>query len=64
MSGIAEIESAIEQLSDPQLAELTSWLEKLRAKRRPPMTVDGWLQHARGAALPGWTTANVMALSR
>lgn len=64
MSSIAEIETAIEKLPAPQVDELAGWLEKLRAKRGTPPPVEGWLQHARGAALPGETTAKVMTLTR
>jgi hypothetical protein len=64
MSGIVEIERAIEKLPAPQVEELADWLEALRVKRSTPLTVDGWLQCARGAAISGATTAKVMALTR
>jgi hypothetical protein len=64
MSSIAEIENAIEKLTAPQVDELAGWLERLRARRATPPPVEGWLQRARGAALPGETTAKVMALTR
>jgi len=64
MSTIAEIEDAIERLPAPQVEELIGWLEALRAKRAVPLPVESWLQRARGAAVPGATTAEVMALTR
>jgi len=64
MSGIAEIENAIEKLPAPQVDELAAWLEKLRTRRTTPAPVDFWLEGARGAALPGETTAKVMAKTR
>ena len=64
MSSIAEIERAIEKLPAPQVDELAGWLEKYRVSKaaRPP--IEGWLQRARGAALPGMKTQDVMALTR
>jgi hypothetical protein len=64
MSSIAEIENAIEKLTTPQVDELAGWLETLRVRRAKPPPVESWLQRARGAALPGQTTAKVMALTR
>lgn len=64
MSSIAEIESAIEKLPAPQVEELAGWLETFRVRRATPLPVESWLQRARGTALPGQTTANVMALTR
>ena len=64
MSSIDEIENAIEKLPAPQVDELAGWLETLRQKRATPPPVESWLHRARGAALPGETTANVMALTR
>ena len=64
MSSIAEIENAIEKLPAPQVDELAGWLEKLRVRRATPPPIESWLQRARGAALPGQTTAKVMALTR
>ena len=64
MSSIAEIESAIEKLPTRQVEELAGWLEALRVKRATPPPVESWLQRARGAALAGETTAQVMALTR
>ena len=64
MSSIAEIENAIEKLPAPQVDELAGWLEKLRVRRAIPPPIESWLQRARGAALPGETTAKVMALIR
>jgi hypothetical protein len=64
MSTIAEIEAAIENLPGPQVDELARWLEALRLRRAAPPAADAWLERARGAALPGATTANVMSLTR
>ena len=64
MSNITEIEAAIENLPARQVEELAGWLETLRVRRATPPPVESWLQRARGAALPGVTTANVMALTR
>ena len=64
MSSVAEIENAIEKLPAPQVDELAGWLETLRVRRATPVSVESWLQRARGAALPGETTAKVLALTR
>jgi len=63
MSTVGEIEDAIEKLTPPQMGELAGWLETLRVQRATPPPVESWLQRARGAALPGETTAKVMALT-
>ena len=64
MSTITEIEAAIERLPEPQVDELAAWLEKFRAWRTAPLPVETWLKRAVGAARPGVTTADVMALTR
>jgi len=64
MNTILEIESAIERLSEPQVAELAAWLEQLRRQRTVQIGVDDWLEGARGAAQSGATTAGVMQLTR
>ncbi len=64
MSNIAEIEAAIENLPDLQVDQLARWLEAHRQRRTPPPPVESWLQRARGAALPGVKTKDVMALTR
>ena len=64
MSTIAEIETAIERLSPAQVEELAAWLDAVRARRATTPAVEGWLEHARGAAQPGVTTAKVMAATR
>ena len=64
MSSIAEIENAIEKLPAPQVDELAGWLDALRVKRAAPLPLESWLQHARGAARPGETTAKIMSLTR
>ena len=64
MSSIVEIENAIEQLPALQVEELAGWLESLRVRLATPLPVEAWLRRARGAAVPGKTTATVMALTR
>ena len=64
MSTIAEIEAAIEDLPSPQVDQLARWLETLRQRRATPPPVESWLQRARGAAIPGVKTTDVMALTR
>jgi hypothetical protein len=64
MSNIAEIEAAIENLPDPQVDQLARWLEEFRRRRATPPAVDRWLERARGTALPGTTTKDVMAQTR
>ncbi|HLG14278.1 MAG TPA: hypothetical protein VJH03_07220 [Blastocatellia bacterium] len=64
MSTIGEIETAIENLPSPQVEELAIWLEAFRARRAARLPAETWLKQARGAARPGVTTAEVMALTR
>jgi hypothetical protein len=64
MSTVAEIETAIENLPGPQVEELALWLEAYRARRATPLRAETWLEQARGAACPGVTTAEVMAITR
>lgn len=64
MDKIAEIEAAIENLPAPEVDQLALWLETLRQRRSPPPSVDSWLQRARGAALPGVRTQDVLTLTR
>jgi hypothetical protein len=64
MRNIAEIEAAIENLPAPQVEQLARWLETFRQRRAPPPPVESWLQRARGAAIPGVKTKDVMALTR
>ena len=64
MSNIAEIEAAIENLPDPQVDQLARWLETLRQRRTTAPPVDSWLARARGGALPGVSTKDVMVLTR
>lgn len=64
MNTIAEIESAIERLPAPQVAELAAWLEQFRVRRALQLPAEAWLERARGAARPGVTTEDVMALTR
>ena len=64
MSTISEVETEIEHLPASQVDELAIWLEAYRARRAAPLPVDAWLERARGAARPGVTTAELMALTR
>jgi hypothetical protein len=64
VSSIAQIKSAIEELTTPQVDELAGWLATLRARRATPGPVENWLQCARGAARSSETTGKVMALTR
>jgi len=64
MSTIAEIEAAIENLAAPQVEELATWLEAYRARQAATLPAEAWLNQARGAARPGVTTAELMALTR
>jgi len=64
MSTIAEIEAAIERLPATDVEALAAWLETLRARRATTPATEAWLNQARGAARPGVTTADVMALTR
>lgn len=64
MSNVAEIEAAIEKLPGMQVDQLAHWFENFRQRRATPPPVENWLQRARGAALPGVKTQDVMALTR
>ena len=64
MSTLSEIEAAIEKLPVPDVDELAGWLQELGARRAPPPHVESWLEGARGAALGGCTTTEVMTLTR
>ncbi len=64
MSTIGEIKTAIENLPLPEVEELALWLEAFRARGTAPLAAEAWLKQARGAARPGVTTAEVMALTR
>lgn len=64
MSSITEIEAAIEKLPPPLIDELAVWIDKLRTRRAVPPPVEEWLDGARGAAVPGLTTEQVLALTR
>jgi len=64
MSNIAEIEAAIEKLPDPQVAQLSHWLEKLRQRRTASPPVENWLKHARDATRQGTKTQDVLTLTR
>ncbi len=65
MSTIGEIETAIENLPLPQVEELALWLEAFRARGgAAPLPAETWLKQARGAARPGVTTTEAVALTR
>jgi hypothetical protein len=64
MSTVGEIEAAIENLPMPEVEELALWLEAYRVRGAAPLPAETWLKQARGAARPGVTTAEVMALTR
>lgn len=68
MTTITEIEKAIEELPTRQVDELAEWLQAYRSRalaaQPPDNAIEGWLNRARGAAMPGVTTVAVMALTR
>lgn len=64
MSTISEIESAIERLPEKDVEALTLWLESRRKRGVTKSVAEAWLNQARGAARPGMSTADVMALTR
>jgi cytochrome c553 len=64
MNTITEIESAIERLPEPEVAELAAWLERHRQQRGAQPPAAEWLDRVRGAARPGVTTDDVMAWTR
>jgi hypothetical protein len=64
MSDIAEIEAAIENLPDAQVEQLAIWLDTIRQRRGKAPPVESWLKRARGAAVPGFKTTDVLALTR
>jgi hypothetical protein len=64
MSSIAEIEAAIKHLPDPQVDQLAQWLQAFRQQRNAPSSVESWLRRARGAAVPGTRTDDIIAATR
>jgi hypothetical protein len=64
MHSITEIKAAIQNLSDAQVDQLACWLEALRQRRTTPPPVESWLERARGAAVPGVRTNDVVTLTR
>jgi hypothetical protein len=44
--------------------QLARWLEDFRQRRVTPAPVESWLQRARGVAIPGTKTQDVMKLTR
>jgi hypothetical protein len=47
MDTLAEIESAIERLPPPQVAELAAWLEQHRVRCAATPVIETWLQRPR-----------------
>ncbi len=64
MSNIAEIEAAIERLPEPQVTQLARWFEAFRQRHAAPPPVETWLRQARGSAIPGTNTQDILALTR
>jgi hypothetical protein len=64
MSTLPEIEAAIEKLPEPQVEELSRWLEERRTSRINSPHIDAWLQAASGAAVRGITTDAIMNATR
>jgi len=64
MSTIAEIEAAIQKLPVRQVDQLSDWLEEFRKRRAGAPSLESWLGKARGAAVPGTHTEEIMKLSR
>jgi len=64
MSSVAEIEAAIEKLPVPQVDQLASWLADFCRQRTSPPSVESWLQRARGAAINGAETQEIMRFTR
>ena len=64
MRSVAEIEAAIEKLPIPQVDQLASWLEGFCRRRTSPPSVESWLQRARGAAINGVETQEIMRFTR
>ncbi len=64
MSNVAEIEAAIKMLPDSEVERLSKWLDAYRQRDSASPCVESWLKQARGAAVPGTTTREVMKLTR
>lgn len=64
MKTITEIENAIENLDAQEVEQLAEWFQSFRQRQMISIPVEIWLLRARGAARPGETTANIMALTR
>ena len=64
MSSVAEIEAAIEKLPISQVDQLASWLEDFCRRRTSPPSLESWLQRARGAAINGVETQEIMRFTR
>jgi hypothetical protein len=64
MSTIAEIEAAIKNLLGPEVDQLARWLEEFQNRREGAPSLESWLQRARGAAVPGLKTEDLMAVTR
>jgi hypothetical protein len=68
MSALAEIEAAVEQLPLAQQEKLYVHVgARLESRPKRGLTTEGieaWLKTARGAAIPGITAEQVMAMTR
>ena len=64
MSNVAEIEAAIEKLPVPQVQKLADWFEGFLQRRLPESNLENWLKHAKGAAVSGARTDEIMKMTR
>lgn len=68
MSTLAEIQAAVEELPRAQQEELYAYigtrLESLPRRGLSREEFNEWLKTARGAAIPGITTDQIMAMTR
>lgn len=64
MTTVTEIEAAIERLPSEKVEELAVWLQSFLARRASSSGVDEWLNRARGTAIVGVTTDEILALTR
>jgi len=64
MSNVAEIEAAIEKLPVPQVEQLAHWFEHFLQRRSSAPGFENWLKRAKGAAVPGVRTDEIMKWTR
>ncbi len=64
MSTLSDIEAAIQRLPAGEIEQLAQWFDTYRMAIGRPVSIEEWLEEARGAARPGVATADVMALTR